>query len=154
MQVCTWVGSTSLVLLSSYLVLYTIPNWTVLVTEPVAARHTHSAALIVALYCFLTMVHFTLNLSYYTLLSDMGAVSTNVLNGLSAAVVLVGGHAWFCARDGTQCLDAAKVLGCGVVAAGCVVYAMGDPSAGGHHHGPARVEEMKEVLSSVDGEEN
>lgn len=61
----------------------------------------------------------------------MGAVSTNVLNGLSAAVVLVGGHVWFCGRDVGQCLDWPKVIGCVVVGLGCVGYALG---SGGEAH--------------------
>lgn len=61
----------------------------------------------------------------------MGAISTNILNGLSAAVVLIGSHIWFCGRDLGQCLDSPKVLGCAVVGLGCVGYALG---SGEHSH--------------------
>ncbi|KAI9010023.1 hypothetical protein DFJ74DRAFT_685648 [Hyaloraphidium curvatum] len=131
MEVCTWVGSTSCLLLFAWISFYTLPRWDGLVAGPVRERGTHAVPFILALYALLTLLHFSLNLSYYTLLHSMGAVSTNVLNGLSAAVVLVGGHAWFCSRDGSQCLDAAKVVGCAVVAGGCVMYAVGAPDGAG-----------------------
>jgi hypothetical protein len=131
--ICGAVGACSTLLSGLYIMIYTIPNWTALVSEKIQRTRDLAAVekspFVVAsngaiIFCFvaLTMSSFVHSFTYFRLLEGVGAISTGVLQSLRAVLVFLMSAIWFCDFDSTQCFNIAKGLSTLAVAAGVLLY--------------------------------
>ena len=81
-------GFTGTALFSTYVLLYTLPNWNHLVTQEMI-RHRGKASTAVPLYLLLLIAEGAYNMLYFVLLETVGALVAGVLQGAKYGLFLV-----------------------------------------------------------------
>ncbi|CAJ0837901.1 11643_t:CDS:2 [Entrophospora sp. SA101] len=114
--ICFLVGSFGSGFSILYIIIYTIPNWDILITQEMAKLSQHnSTSTIIFIYILLIIMSFAHNLAYYWLIKHTGNVSTGLLNSLRAVLVFGSSHWFFCQLDSGQCFNLWKGLSTVVV---------------------------------------
>jgi hypothetical protein len=114
-------GIYAAILVSLYLVFYTIPNFSSLVMDKVSEAEG-SWVVIIMIYITLVLSGFGHSLTYFRLLGTVGSVSTGILNSLRAISVF-GLSAWlFCSQYPNQCFTFNKGLSACVVVVGILYF--------------------------------
>lgn len=116
-----YAGLYGLCIISIYIMLHTVPNWSTLVTASIAAKHG-SPLWVFITYAALSFSSFLHGVSYYKLVRSIGAVSTGVLQSLRAVSVFGISSLAFCGQHSEQCINSAKVISMIVVSAGLIGY--------------------------------
>jgi drug/metabolite transporter (DMT)-like permease len=116
-----YAGAYSLGLISIYVVLHTLPNWHVLVTENVT-KSNGNWTFIAFVYFGKTCAAFFHSYSYYKLVSLVGAVSTGVLQSLRAVSVFLISAVLFCGLHHEQCYNMMKAISTLVVVSGLYYF--------------------------------
>eukprot|EP01090_Pellita_catalonica_P021523 TRINITY_DN8085_c0_g1_i5.p1 TRINITY_DN8085_c0_g1~~TRINITY_DN8085_c0_g1_i5.p1 ORF type:complete len:393 (-),score=24.87 TRINITY_DN8085_c0_g1_i5:339-1517(-) len=117
----SFTGSVLFCFSMGYCLIYTVPNWDQLVVQSIRS-HKGSIASIVILYTGLVIAAFLHCITYYTLLSSLGATSTGVLQSLRAVSVF-GMSAWlFCETHHAQCFNTYKGISTFFVVMGILFF--------------------------------
>jgi drug/metabolite transporter (DMT)-like permease len=120
-NVQAYAGLYGLTMISIYTLLHTIPNWDVLVVANVAAKKGQLSNVFIA-YFTLALAGFLHSVSYFKLMSSVGAVSTGVLQSLRAVSVFGISSIAFCSTHSEQCVTNAKMMSMAIVCIGLVAY--------------------------------
>lgn len=116
-----YAGLYGLILVSGYMIFYTVPNWETLVVQSVAAKHGSMNHVFLA-YATLSISCFLHSVSYYKLVRNVGAVSTGVLQALRAVSVFGISSLVICGQHPEQCVTKPKMLSMAVVSIGLYAY--------------------------------
>jgi hypothetical protein len=115
------IGWYGLVMSSVYIALYTIPNWSTLVSEPMAAHSLDWLEVfeVLGLYLLSNLFH---RITYWTVVEQTGSIFAGLANALRTVTVFFLSSALFCATNSAQCLTADKTYAAMAVVAGVVCY--------------------------------
>jgi len=109
-------------LVTTYLLVYTIPNFQNVVADKVE-ESGGNWVLIILTYLILMLSGFGHSITYFRLLGSVGSVSTGILNSLRAISVF-GISAWlFCDSHPNQCFTLNKGISAGVVVCAILYFA-------------------------------
>eukprot|EP00033_Pygsuia_biforma_P002881 GCRY01003178.1.p1 GENE.GCRY01003178.1~~GCRY01003178.1.p1 ORF type:complete len:410 (-),score=65.51 GCRY01003178.1:37-1266(-) len=134
--VCSYIGVYSALVVTVYLGLVTIPQWDRLVVAPIEQANGNVFG-IVLMYILLILSSLYHNLSYFNLLSKVGAVATGVLQALRAILVFGFSSLLYCNFNSAQCYTYNKGLATLLVVFGVILYAVAGNAASPN---PAKVQ--------------
>jgi len=122
-KICTFVGAANSFVLTIYCVLYTVPNWNMLVTEKVAAVGGSETVIMLGLFLMIVsnLAH---AITYFQLLSSSGAVSTGLLQSIRAVAVFGISSLLYCGKQKSQCYTLARGVSTLLVVFGMSCYSM------------------------------
>ncbi|GIQ79407.1 hypothetical protein KIPB_000052 [Kipferlia bialata] len=145
---CGLVGLFDVLWLSLYVLIYTVPRWQELVTDPITEAGSHYTA-IWLLYLMLTVDDSVHSGSFYPMLGVVGSVSMAVFKTVASVGVFLGSALFFCSIDQTECLTGYKIASLVVVIIGVVGYSVKTDSI--HRLATqaalARTEDVSELVS-------
>jgi len=100
---------------------YTVPHWDK-IAEPLedAGTTAGGAAVLLGAVALGNFVH---SVSFFYLLTSIGAVSTGILKSLQAVIVFTLAHFMYCERDQAQCITPVKGASLAIVVCGVMTYA-------------------------------
>eukprot|EP00455_Lapot_gusevi_P052330 TRINITY_DN7952_c0_g1_i4.p1 TRINITY_DN7952_c0_g1~~TRINITY_DN7952_c0_g1_i4.p1 ORF type:complete len:220 (-),score=50.78 TRINITY_DN7952_c0_g1_i4:120-779(-) len=119
---CGYVGASGSFLLFLYIIFWTIPHWSELVSIEIA-KHHGKVPTIVLLYFVFLVSEAAFNLLYFMIVEQAGALSAGVMQGLKAVLVFSLSSIFFCQYQSSQCFDGFKGLSTLVVLGGVFTYA-------------------------------
>lgn len=116
-------GLMSSTLLTLWTFVYTLPQINALVLQPVAEK---GGSLKVAMVCWLLLLlcAFVRSMTLWYLLKHVGAVTSGVIKGARAVMVIGLSHMLFCSFDSRQCLNMPKSMAAAVCVVGVFIYSM------------------------------
>lgn len=120
-------GITGTVVYSLWQVMYTIPNYQLLILDPIASHHG-SLPTIFMTFPILILINFIHAFCFFNLLGVVGATTTGVLKGINSVMVFVLSHVAFCSIQQSQCFTYGRALSLVVVVVGVVGYSYFNPS--------------------------
>eukprot|EP01122_Echinamoeba_exundans_P002858 TRINITY_DN12853_c0_g1_i1.p1 TRINITY_DN12853_c0_g1~~TRINITY_DN12853_c0_g1_i1.p1 ORF type:complete len:365 (+),score=48.09 TRINITY_DN12853_c0_g1_i1:82-1176(+) len=120
-QVQTMAGVWGFGAVALYFMFHTLPNFNMLVVQPITARGGSPTALVVT-YATLAASAFFHAVAYFELIQTTGSVSTGVLAALRAVSVFAFSSIFFCDLHHEQCFNFWKGLSTIFVMAGLVYY--------------------------------
>jgi drug/metabolite transporter (DMT)-like permease len=120
-ELCARIGSFSLMLCLSYIFLFTAPQFSKLVIQPME-EHKADKFFVFIVYLALVLASFFHSLSYFKLLDSIGAVSTGIIQALRAVSVFFLSSLFFCHSEPSQCFNAYKGLSTLTVCIGVVAF--------------------------------
>jgi len=112
-----YTGVTGFILVLSYIIMYTIPNWNTLVTQNIK-NASGSIIVIVVTYMGLILSAFLHAWSHLKLVKHTGSVSTAILQSLRAIFVFFLSSMFFCGAHPEQCINIPKIASAVVVVFG------------------------------------
>jgi len=121
---CVTTGKYGLIITLSYFLLYTIPNWNFVITEPMNSKEGTWLHVIIILI-ILVMSNIARQYSYFNLLGSLGAVGAGVLLSIQAVLVFVISSLLFCSVQSSQCFNFAKGISTCIVVLGVLVKSYG-----------------------------
>lgn len=125
---CQSLGMVSSCVFAIYICLYTLPNIHRLFLEPIAAQNT-SLPVVVVIYVLIGVSSYAHNISYFVMMSDVGAVTTGVLSSVRAVLIFGLSSIMYCNNDATQCYTGMKAVATLLVALGVVLFSSGKSKA-------------------------
>ena len=142
---CAQTGESGMLVVGTYLLLYTIPNWDSLVRDPM---YEASGSPYIVLFCLLLMffsayVHMW---SYFILVKSAGAVATGVLQALRSVGVFIVSSTLFCKYHSGQCFTSEKGISTVLVVLGVVAFSVASARAAAAKAAPADVRVADEEL--------
>mmetsp|Transcript_12215 Transcript_12215/g.20659 ORF Transcript_12215/g.20659 Transcript_12215/m.20659 type:complete len:335 (+) Transcript_12215:157-1161(+) len=121
------VSTVGVVLLSLYVMLYTVPKWEVLMAQPLAESGTSytTAGLWYLGNTALYIVHSTF---FLETTRAAGSLGNGLVNAVRSATVVMIGAAIFCPTISNMCLDAQKLATVALLVTGGLVYTFAPPA--------------------------
>eukprot|EP00922_Rhytidocystis_sp_ex-Travisia-forbesii_P033540 GHVS01049821.1.p1 GENE.GHVS01049821.1~~GHVS01049821.1.p1 ORF type:complete len:380 (+),score=60.65 GHVS01049821.1:228-1367(+) len=122
-QLVCMMGLISSGLLTCWTALYTLPQLSQLVFEPMRQQ---GGSMQVAIACWMSLLlcAFIRSMTLWYLLKHMGAVASGVIKGARAALVIVLSHSLFCSFDSLQCLSVNKSISAMICVSGVLTYSL------------------------------
>jgi len=120
---CRSIGRLTSSLIGIYIVFYTIPNLEVLLWKPMKANGTSIMA-VGTIYVLLGVSSYVHNLTYFYMMSDVGAVTTGVLSSVRAVLVFGLSSALYCGADTSQCYTGMKAISTIFVSLGVFAFSL------------------------------
>jgi len=117
---CACQALTACTIVGTWQCVYTSTHWT-LIADPLAEAQT-SPLTAVLLFLFVALANFLHAVTFFFLLTWIGAVSAGVIKGLQAVCVFVLAHLLFCGREKAQCYTLLKGVSLIVVVSGVLAY--------------------------------
>jgi len=125
---CRSLGIISTSVFAIYLCLYTIPNLNTLLLVPIAVQGTN-LYVVLLLYLLIVVSSYVHNISYFVMMSDVGAVATGVLSSVRAVLIFGLSSIMYCNIDSTQCYTGMKAMSTVLVALGVLLFSNGKHKA-------------------------
>jgi len=121
MVIQMYTGITGFLLVFSYIIFFTIPNWNILVSENIRSVKG-SIAVIIITYIGLAISSFLHSWSYFKLVKQTGSVGTGILQSLRAIFVFILSSVCFCSNHPEQCINTPKIASAIVVVVGVTYF--------------------------------
>ena len=122
-DLCSSIGMSCVSISSIYILLYTLPNWSVLVRAPVLAKNGDETLIVLCLFSCIVF-HAVHMLTHFYLIRKVGSVALGVLRATQAIGVFAVSANVFCERQQSQCFTVGRGAGAAVVVAGIVSYSL------------------------------
>ena len=124
------IGWYGLLMSSAYIVLYTIPNWGALVTQPMKDHQLGwlEVSWVLGLYLIANVFH---RMTYWTVVEWTGSIFAGLANALRTVTVFFLSSALFCSDAApVQCLSTSKTIASMAVVASVVAYQLSSTKKG------------------------
>ncbi|KAA8491292.1 hypothetical protein FVE85_7713 [Porphyridium purpureum] len=123
MDLSLYTGFSCFVLFSVYVLVHTVPRWSELVLVPIEQQHGRVSTIVLCyvLHCVASFLH---SVTYYDLLTLVGAVPIGVMNATRAVSVFAVSSLLFCSRQSSQCFTMQKGYAALVVASGAIGFSL------------------------------
>jgi hypothetical protein len=120
-------GVTGTIVYSLWQACYTIPNYQLLVLDPIATHHG-SVSTILMTFPILILINFIHAFCFFNLLGVVGATTTGVMKGIVSVMVFVLSHIAFCSIQQSQCFTTSRAFSLVIVVVGVIGYSYFNPS--------------------------
>ena len=117
----TLMGLGGVLVFGFWQLIYTIPNYQVLILDNIASKGGN-IHVIIATVVILIVVNFIHAVCFFNLLEIVGSTTTGVLKGCQSVLVFAISHFAFCSFQKSQCFTPEKGLSLMMVCVGVIVY--------------------------------
>eukprot|EP01037_Dinobryon_pediforme_P018588 gene18588-18873_t len=118
---CTISGLFPAVFYAIWQLLYTLPNYQVVVVDSIEAAHGSEAVVIIC-YVLLAVAAFIHSTLFYYLIHKLGSPLTSSSKIIQSLIIFVSSHFAFCPTRKSQCLTTSKTISFALVLGGIVLY--------------------------------
>ena len=117
----TLMGLGGVIVFGMWQIVYTIPNYQVLIIDNIASKGG-SVHVIIYTVIILIVVNFIHAICFYNLIEIVGSTTTGVLKGVQSVLVFGISHFAFCSLQASQCFTPEKGISLFIVVCGVIVY--------------------------------
>ena len=118
---CTISGLFPAVFYAIWQLLYTLPNYQVVVVDSIEAAHGSETVVIIC-YVLLAVAAFIHSTLFYYLIHKLGSPLTSSSKIIQSLIIFVSSHFAFCPTRKSQCLTTSKTISFALVLGGIVLY--------------------------------
>ncbi|CCI49825.1 unnamed protein product [Albugo candida] len=120
-ELCLKIGTNCVAIIGVYQIVFVLPSWDSLITQPVTESHGSTLSIIVALFAY-TMSQLVHGFTYFMMLETSGAVTTGIMQSLRAVCVFLLSSILYCSYQESQCFDTKRGVATLIVVSGVMFY--------------------------------